>query len=143
VVHGTQAIRVLGKGDRERLVPLTPQLFRRLQRFAARVAPKERIFRSRRRSYRTGDYEPLTQSAVEHLLKDVAERAGITKRVYPHLLRHSFVTNYLRSGGNPILAAQIVGHTSLSMIQKTYQHLVIGDAAAELMRLLRMDGQSE
>ncbi|MHB8490471.1 MAG: tyrosine-type recombinase/integrase [Candidatus Dormibacteria bacterium] len=52
-----------------------------------------------------------------HLLKDIAEHAGITKRVYPHLLRYSFVTNYLRSGVNNILAGQIVGHPSLTMIQ--------------------------
>ena len=63
-------------------------------------------------------------------------RAGISERVYPHLFRHSFITNYLRSGGDPILCAQVMGLETLAMITSTDQHLVVTDAAVELMRLL-------
>jgi integrase len=55
------------------------------------------------------------------------------------LLRHSFATEYLRGGGNPILLQQILGHGSLTMITQTYQHLTVVDAHDELMRLLAAD----
>jgi site-specific recombinase XerD len=109
-------------------------------RFATKGRPEDasssRIFLGNRRSARTGNHEPLSSSGVDQLIRDLAVTAGITKRVYPHLFRHSFITNYLRSGGNPILCAQVVGHETLAMITSTYQHLVVSDAAVELMRLL-------
>lgn len=140
VANGRNLLRVHGKGDKERLVPIRPALAKRLLRHSARTrrqgASSDRLFLGNRRAARTGDYEPLTTSGADQLIRDLAVKAGMQKRVYPHLLRHSFITNYLRSGGSPILAAQIVGHESLTMITSTYQHLVVGDAATELMRLL-------
>jgi integrase/recombinase XerD len=73
------------------------------------------------------------------MIRSLGEIAGITKRVYPHLLRHSFATEYLQRGGNPILLQQILGHSSLAMITQTYQHLTLADAHDELMRLLAAD----
>lgn len=144
VAEGRNVVKVRGKGDRERLVPVRPALAKRLLRHATKTRPRDatssRLFLGNRRSPRTGGYEPLTPSGVDQLIRDLAVRAGLTKRVYPHLFRHSFITNYLRSGGSPILAAQIVGHESLGMITSTYQHLVISDAASELMRVLGQDG---
>ncbi len=63
------------------------------------------------------------------MIRDLAVKANITKRVYPHLFRHSFITNWLREGGNPVFA-QIVGHETLAMITRTYSHLVVDDAAS-------------
>lgn len=73
------------------------------------------------------------------MIRNLAETAGIRKRVYPHLLRHSFAAEYLRRGGNPILLQQILGHGSLAMITRTYQRLEMVDAHDELMRLLAAD----
>ena len=73
------------------------------------------------------------------MIRNLGETAGIKKRVYPHLLRQSFATEYLRRGGNPILLQQILGHTTLAMITQTYQHLTLVDAHDELMRLLSSD----
>jgi integrase/recombinase XerD len=70
------------------------------------------------------------------MIRSPAEIAGIERRVYPHLLRHSFATDHLRRGGNPILLQQILGHSSLTMITQTYQRLTFSDAHDELMRLL-------
>ena len=55
---------------------------------------------------------------------------------YPHLLRHSYATHFLRRGGNPLLLQQILGHASLAMITATYSHLTIADAHVEAMRVL-------
>lgn len=69
------------------------------------------------------------------MVREAAHRAGIQKRVYPHLLRHSYATEWLRRGGNPLLLAQQLGHENLNMIQSTYSHLVAGDVFAEAMRM--------
>jgi len=131
-----------GKGDQERLVPIAPTLARRLRRFADRKhggATSDRLFLTLRRGRASGQLDGLTESAVEQMIRSLGETAGITKRVYPHLLRHSFATEYLRRGGNPILLQQILGHSSLAMITQTYQHLTVADAHDELMRLLAAD----
>jgi integrase len=131
-----------GKGDRERLVPISPTLARRLRRFADRGRPdatSDRLFLTLRRGRASGQLDGLTESAAEQMIRSLGEVAGIKKRVYPHLLRHSFATEYLRRGGNPILLQQILGHSSLAMITQTYQHLTLVDAHDELMRLLATD----
>jgi integrase/recombinase XerD len=139
---GKNLIKVRGKGDRERLVPIAPSLARRLRRFADRSrlgATSDRLFLTLRRGRVSGQLDGLTESAVEQMIRSVGEVAHIPKRVYPHLLRHSFATEYLRRGGNPILLQQILGHSSLTMITQTYQHLTVADAHDELMRLLAAD----
>jgi integrase/recombinase XerD len=117
---------VRGKGDRERLVPLSPSLARRLKRFGDRArgeASSDRLFLTLRRGRESGKLDAITESAVEQMIRALGEVAGIKKRVYPHLVRHSFATDYLRRGGNPILLQQILGHTSLAMITQTYQRV--------------------
>jgi site-specific recombinase XerD len=136
------SLKVREKGDKERLVPIRPELYKRLRRFAEKTRPdsdSDRIFLTLRRSSRTGQYEPLGGNGVEQLFQTLAEGAGIQKRVYPHLLRHSYATHFLRRGGNPLLLQQILGHDSLAMITATYSHLTITDAHAEAMRVLTAD----
>ena len=132
-------VRVHGKGDRDRLVPVRPELLRRLRRYAERTRPDadtDRIFVANRINARTGQYEALGDSGVQQMIRDLAARAGVKRRVYAHLLRHSFATNFLRKGGNPLLLQRILGHESMAMITRTYSHLTIDDANAELMRVL-------
>ena len=54
------------------------------------------------------------------LLQQITYRAGITRRVYPHLMRHSFATYALTRGMNPIMLAKVLGHSDLTMIQQVY-----------------------
>ncbi len=61
---------------------------------------------------------------------------GEKRRVYPHLFRHSFVTEQLRRGMQSLVVAQIVGHSSLQMVDRVYQHLTVTDAHEALMRSL-------
>jgi site-specific recombinase XerD len=130
-------LRVGGKTG-ERLVPI-PRLSRRLQKYVDRGRPRDvasdRIFISLKRRP-GGDYGPLTPSGVEQLLQDLRQRAGITKRVYPHLLRHSYATWALSKGMNPIMLAHILGHTSLAMIQNVYAHLTPRDAYQAMLQAL-------
>lgn len=131
-------LRIQGKGSRERLVPLRPALWTRIKRYAERGRPAEvytdRIFISLRK--RDGVYEPLKPLAVERMMAAVGAKAGITKPVNPHALRHSMATNALRRRINPLQLARILGHSGLSMIETTYEHLVMSDDAAALMQVL-------
>jgi integrase/recombinase XerD len=126
---------VNAKGRRERLVPVPPADFRRLLRLARGRESDERIFRSLRRSG-GGDYEPLHLAGLEQMLETLGESAGIHKRVYPHLLRHSFATWTLTRGMNPIQLGQILGHSSLRMINNVYSHLTVADAYEALMKVI-------
>ena len=93
-------IRVRGKGAKERLVPVQPQLDRRLQRVARGRPADERtdglFVALRKRS--GGGYPGLTVSGLDQLIRDLGQRASLGKRVYPHLLRHSFATEMLNRG---------------------------------------------
>lgn len=133
-------LHVHGKGARDRMVPIKPELFMRLSRFAERGRPPEarsaRIFIGLRRR-RYGDFEPLTESGVGQVVETVAIAAEIPKRVHPHLFRHSYGTFMLSQGMNPILLAQIMGHNSLQMIQTVYAHLTPGDAYEAMLRALQ------
>lgn len=142
-------LRVLGqsqgggaKGDRYRLVPISPALARRIRRYADRSRPtdatSDRLFISRRRS-RSGGYDALTDSGVQQFIRDRAERAGIRKRVHPHLFRHSAATWMLQRGMNPLLVADVLGHSSLTMIQRVYAQLTSADAHKALMQVLQAD----
>jgi integrase/recombinase XerD len=135
-------LRVRGKGDKERLLPI-PRLWRRLQRYFERGRPKDAdnayVFVSLRRDRRTRTYEPLTKSGVEQLVRVRAEQAGVRKRVYPHMLRHSYATWALNHGMNPIMLAQVLGHSSLVMIQRNYAHSTPADAHEMLGKLLSME----
>lgn len=137
-------IKVIGKGSRERLVPLQPALYMRLRRYAERGRPQEtstdRIFTTLKHSRVSGMYESLEPRAVQELMSITAERVGISgKPTNPHALRHSFATWCLRRGMNPIQLQRILGHSSLEMISNVYGHLAPTDASAALMAVLRED----
>ena len=131
-------VKVLGKGDKERLVPILPGLAARIDRYIRRTRKEtasDRLFLGDRRDHRTGEYEPLSGSGVQQMINDLGERV-LHRRVHPHLFRHSFITEQARRGVPPQLVAQIVGHESLVMITELYSHLTSTDAHEALMRSL-------
>jgi integrase/recombinase XerD len=130
-------LKVKGKRGDERLVPIRPELARRIERYKA-SRPKDiaspLLFVSRRRSH--GEYAPLKPGGVRQMVEAVIYRSGVKKRVYPHLFRHSFATYALRRGMNPVQLAQILGHRSLQMIDRFYAHLNSNDAYDAVMEML-------
>ncbi len=98
-----------GKGDRAREVRLSPALYQWLRRYWDRQRPpRPYLFASRR----TG--RPPTQDAVRRALAMAAEQAGITKRVTPHVLRHSYATHLLDAGTDVRVIQALLGHRSLN-----------------------------
>jgi site-specific recombinase XerD len=104
-----------GKGQKERKVPLSAEARRALQDYLD-VRPnvrKETLFVSR-------SGKPLSSRDVQRMLEEAGRRAGIRKRVTPHILRHTFATRFLRKGGDIATLAEILGH---SKIQTTTRYL--------------------
>lgn len=130
-------LHVEGKGGKHRLVPLSPKVARRLDAFCRRKgrdAP-DAIFCTLRRDS-SGEHKPLTRNGVLQMLKGAAQRAEVRKRVYPHLLRHSFATEALRRGMGPLQLADVLGHSGLQMIQRSYSHLNVNDAYDAVLRVV-------
>ena len=135
---GRQAhLRVHGKRDRIRDVPLPPNLIRRLERLIA-ARPEERstdaIFVTARRGP-FGDYEALTKGGIYQIVKDAVASSGIQKRVHPHLLRHSWMTEMLRRDMNAVQLSFIAG-ASPEVIASCYAHLTKEDAYDSMIRAL-------
>jgi integrase/recombinase XerD len=132
-------LRIHGKGDKQRLVPIAPSLVRRLERYIRSGRPRDtnsdRVFLSLRRGP-SETYEPITRSGVLQLVRLLAKRAGIRRRVHPHVLRHSWVTEMLRRGVNPKMVADVAGHSSLRMLESVYAHLSASDAYTAMVRAL-------
>jgi site-specific recombinase XerD len=131
VRHGKDYIRIRhGKGDKERLVPLHEPLLSQLTDYGHRDRrvdeEAKHIFTSLKRIPGNG-FEPLTKSGVQQMIRKLGEDAGLKKRVYPHLFRHSFIT-WLVIKGVPLLQImEIVGHSDMQMLQK-YTHLAPANA---------------
>jgi integrase/recombinase XerD len=132
-------LRVHGKGSRDRKVPITPTLAQRLKRYAQhtrRESSGSKLFVATRLRWPATEYTTLTESGVQQMIRMLALDAFITKRVYPHLFRHSFITWQLEGGLNPILLSRIVGHESLTMINQVYAHVTMDSAHDALMKAL-------
>jgi integrase/recombinase XerD len=128
------------KGGNERLVPCTPpSLFERLKKYADHgrrsEATTQRIFTTDRR-HSDGTYSALEPRTVQNMVRSAAERAGIEKRVHPHLLRHSYATNMLDRGINPVVLQGNLGHADLDMIAKVYSHLTAGQRFEASMKAM-------
>lgn len=69
-----------------------------------------------------GQSDRLSRIRVYQLLRDYVKQAALTKPVTPHVLRHTFATQYVANGGNPVALAEILGHAGLDYVM-TYAHL--------------------
>jgi site-specific recombinase XerD len=99
-----------GKGGKEREVPLSPKLLEQLRAYYQSVKPKHRngwLFPSIQERHAG---EPITDKAVWHACESAARRAGITKHVHPHTLRHCFATHLFDNGADLPVVQRLLGH---------------------------------
>jgi integrase/recombinase XerD len=102
-----------GKNSRDRELPLTPKLLEALREYwrACKVKPKVYLFPTR---FNTTDEEkPITDKAVWHACRESARRAGLSKRLGPHTLRHTFATHLIESGTVLPSLQLLMGHQKL------------------------------
>ena len=113
------ALRVTGKGSRERLVPMGEEAQHWLERYVARARP-QLVAKGRSSTYLfvDTDAEPLTRQHFWATVKRMAAVAGIDPaRISPHGLRHSFATHLLNHGADLRALQMLLGHSSLSTTQ--------------------------
>lgn len=114
---------VRGKGDKVRVVFLSPAAKTAIQRYLdSRKDLHDALFiQHGPRSEKTGT-DRLSVRAVQRILKQCAVRAGITRKVTPHVLRHSFATNLLRNGADLRSVQALLGHAHIATTQ-VYTHV--------------------
>ncbi len=116
-------VRVIGKGNKERLVPLNEYVVQEIDDYlqmtrnhqTIKPGNESYIFLNRRGS-------KLTRVMIFTIVKQLAEVAGITKNISPHTFRHSFATHLLEGGANLRAIQELLGHESISTTE-IYTHL--------------------
>ena len=115
-------IRVVGKGDKERLVPISDKAIHEIELYLETrchleipESEKDFLFLNRRGKH-------LTRVMVFLIIKEAAEKAGITKNISPHTFRHSFATHLVNGGADLRSVQEMLGHESI-MTTEIYTHL--------------------
>jgi integrase/recombinase XerD len=111
------SVRAIGKGSKERVVPLGRFGVRALDRYLVRARPVLSGQRSGPALFLNQRGGRLTRQGCTNILKAAARRAGLRKRVTPHVLRHSFATHLLEGGADVRVVQELLGHASLSTTQ--------------------------
>jgi integrase/recombinase XerD len=115
-------VRAVGKGSKERIVPIGRQAVEALRRYLSRGRPYlDR--RHRPELFLNARGGPLTRAGAFLILRKLAERAGLEpERIHPHLLRHSFATHLLEGGADLRSVQEMLGHADLSTTE-LYTHV--------------------
>ena len=125
-------LRIIGKGDKERLVPISESALHEIKlwlydRNLMKIKPGEQdyVFLNRRGAH-------LTRTMILIMIKRTAEEAGITKTVSPHTLRHSFATELLKGGADLRAIQEMLGHENIKTTQ-IYTHIDITTLHEEIL----------
>jgi integrase/recombinase XerD len=120
--EGDYFVRCLGKGRKERIIPLYEQIARTIQKYIDEERPK--LARGRKESalFLNARGERLTRQGFWQKLKEYAKSAGLSSRISPHTLRHSFATHMLSGGADLRAVQELLGHANISTTQ-VYTHL--------------------
>ncbi len=116
-------ISVIGKGDKQRLIPIGKSALRLIDNYLThhrnhikiKKNNEDMIFLSKRGT-------PITRQMVFYVIKDLAEKAGIKKKLSPHTFRHSFATHLVEGGADLRAVQEMLGHESITTTE-IYTHL--------------------
>jgi len=115
-------LRIVGKGDRERLIPLGDEAQDWIREFIE--GPRIEILLERQTDFlfptRRGDR--MTRQAFWHIIKRYAKKAGVAKKLSPHTVRHAFATHLLNHGADLRVVQLLLGHSDVSTTQ-IYTHV--------------------
>ena len=116
-------IKVEGKGNKQRLIPISPKAINEIKLYftdrnqiEVKSGHEDFVFISLRRGKR------LSRIMIFHMIKELAQQAGITKNISPHTFRHSFATHLLEGGANLRAIQCMLGHESIATTE-IYTHI--------------------
>ena len=116
-IDSTQMIvRVIGKGNKERILPMPETLYSALRRFWTTHRHPHWLFPNRHGT------APLCEKSLRHAFNEARDSLGISKTITPHSLRHGFATHLLENGVDIRIVQMLLGHASLSSTE-IYTHL--------------------
>lgn len=116
-------IRVVGKGDKQRLVPISPLTIKYINLYIDQIRarlPIQKGFEDTLFLNRRG--KQLTRAMIFTIVKQTAVKAGVKKKISPHTFRHSFATHLLENGADLRSIQQMLGHESI-ITTEIYMHL--------------------
>ncbi|MBO7235480.1 MAG: site-specific tyrosine recombinase XerD [Alistipes sp.] len=116
---GEGYIRVVGKGDKQRLVPIGSAARDKIQLYMELRRPRKP---SEATLFLNNRGEPLTRIMIFNIIKQAARLAGVEKNISPHTLRHSYATHLLEGGANIRQVQELLGHESIATTE-VYTHL--------------------
>ncbi|MBE6208744.1 MAG: tyrosine recombinase [Rikenellaceae bacterium] len=111
-------VRVVGKGDKQRLVPISQAALERVVEYRNGPRPES----NSDFLFVNAKGRPLTRVMVFYIIKQAALQAGITKSISPHTLRHSFATHLLAGGASIAQVQEMLGHESITTTE-IYTHV--------------------
>ena len=130
--------KVLGKGHKERFVPIGVTSQKLLWKYLNIFRPEPAVPRFNH-VFLTKDGRPLSKNRVEAMMKEYGRKAGISGvRCSPHTLRHTACVMWIRNGGDIFTLRRITGHSGLEVLEG-YINLAQGDIAAAHQRYSAVD----
>ena len=117
-------IHVIGKGNKERILPITEECRKDLDRYL-KFTRKELLGKSQvptEAVFLNNNGHQLTTRGLEYILDSIEEKTGTFVGLHPHILRHSFATHLLENGADLRIIQELLGHTSLNATQ-VYTHV--------------------
>ncbi len=115
-------VRVMGKGSKERLVPLGEEALAWIRRYVKEARPRLLGGRACDDLFVTARAAAMTRQMFWHLLRRHASKAGLKKPISPHTLRHAFATHLLNHGADLRVVQMLLGHSDISTTQ-IYTHV--------------------
>ena len=129
-------LKVMGKGKKERIVPVGNNAQRALQRYLFRFRPKPNNPATNNVFLSTSS-QPLTENSMKLMFTRLAHRSGVY-RLHAHLCRHTFATRFLINGGDVFSLQQILGHSTLEMVRH-YVNLATSHIAIQHQKYSPLD----
>ena len=115
-------VRIMGKGSKERLVPLGEEALAWVKRYLKEARPQILGRKSTDALFVTARAEGMTRQSFWHIIKRHASTAAIRGTVSPHVLRHAFATHLLNHGADLRVVQLLLGHSDISTTQ-IYTHV--------------------
>ena len=132
IFYEEEYVRIQGKGNKERLVPISKRALKELQywfvdrnKLNIKKGEEDYVFLNRRGAH-------LTRTMILIMIKRQAIEAGITKTISPHTLRHSFATELLKGGADLRVVQAMLGHEDIGTTQ-IYTHIDTNTLREEIL----------